>query len=93
MDEQGVRRFFGKTNAVVADAEPQFAGIALQFLDVALASLGETVESGKDAHGRIAINLADIGARWNGKDDFLHARTSQRLGSSADEPNSARISS
>jgi hypothetical protein len=36
MDEQSVRRFLSETNAIVADAKPQFAGVALQLPDIAL---------------------------------------------------------
>ena len=93
MDEQGVGRFFGKADAVIADAEPQLAGVALQLLDVALACLRKTVESGEDTHGSVPIDLANVDSRRGSKDDLLHAGSRQRLESSAEEPNSATISS
>jgi hypothetical protein len=93
VDVEGVRRFFREANAVVADAEPQLAGVALQLLDVALARLREAVESREDAHCRIAVDLADISACRKGKDNSLHAGFRQRLRSSPEWPNSARMSS
>src|SRR5471030_2016860 len=37
VDDEGVVGFFGEADAVVADAEPEFFGVALQLLDVSLA--------------------------------------------------------
>src|ERR1017187_7942871 len=51
------------------------------------------MQSREDAHCGIAINLADIGACWQSKDDLLHAVSRQRLRSSPEMPNSARMSS
>ena len=62
MDDEGVVGFFGEAEAVVADAEPQLFGVALQLLDVALASLGEAVQGGQNPHGVGAVDAADIGA-------------------------------
>ena len=93
MNEQGVRRFLGEANTVVADAKAQLGGVALQLLDIALAGFGEAVESSEDAHRHIAINLPNVGSRGSSKDDLLHARSRQRLESSAEEPNSERMSS
>jgi hypothetical protein len=50
MDAQGVVRFSGEADAVVADAEAQLAGLSLELLDVALASLGEVKERGEDVN-------------------------------------------
>ena len=46
MDAEGVVRFFRKTDAVVADAEAQLAGLSLELLDIALTGLGEAKECG-----------------------------------------------
>lgn len=85
--------FFGEADAVVADAESQLARVSLQLLDVAVARLGEAVETGEDAHGGVAVDAADIGACRYDKEDLLHSDSSQRLRSSAETPNSARMSS
>lgn len=93
VDEEGVLRFFGEADAVVADTQPQVTGVTLDLLDVAFAPLGEAMESGEDAHGGVAIDAAEIGARRNGKDDLLHIAFRQRLTSSLESPNSATMSS
>jgi hypothetical protein len=73
MNAEGVIRFFGEADAVVADTEAQLAGLSLELLDVALASLGEAKKCGKDAHGGVAIETTDVGAGALGPGDFLHA--------------------
>jgi hypothetical protein len=73
MDAEGVVGFFGKADAVVADAEAQLAGLSLELLDVALARVGEAQECGEDAHGGVAVETADVGAGALGPGDFLHA--------------------
>ena len=73
MDAQGVFRFFGEANAVVANAEAQLARLSLELFDVAFASLSETMERREDAHGSVAVETADIGSGALGPDDFLHA--------------------
>ena len=73
MNAEGVVGFFGKADAVVTDAKAQLAGLSLELLDVAFASLGEAMERGEDAHGRVAVETADIGAGAFGPGDFLHA--------------------
>jgi hypothetical protein len=73
MDAEGVVRFFRETDAVVADAEAQLAGLSLELLDIALTGLGEAKECGEDAHGGVAVEAADVGAGALGPDDFLHA--------------------
>jgi len=93
VNQEGVWRFFSEADAVVADAKPQFAGVALQPLDIAFARLRETVESRKDSHGGVAVDPAYIGACGDCKDDLLHAASSQRLGPSPERPNSATMSS
>jgi hypothetical protein len=62
VDDEGVVGFFGEADAVVADAEAKLFGVALELLDVALAGLGEAVESGENPHGVGAVDAADIGA-------------------------------
>jgi len=73
MDAQGVVRFCGEADAVVADAEAQLAGLSLEFFEVALARFGEAKERAEDAHGSIAIETADVGAGALGPDDILQA--------------------
>ena len=73
MDAEGVVRFFRETDAVVADAEAQLAGLSLELLDIALTGLGEAKECGEDVHGGVAVEAADVGAGALGPDDFLHA--------------------
>jgi hypothetical protein len=84
---------FGEANAIVANARAKVMGLGVQLLNVALASLREAVESRQDAHGRLAVDLADVGACRNGKDNFLHAGYRQCNGSSPERPNSASMSS
>jgi len=86
-------RFFCEVDAVIADAEAQLSGVAFELLDVTLAGLGEAMEGGEDAHGSLAVDAADVGARRWGKDDLLNASSSQRLRSLGERPNSRRISS
>ena len=73
VDDEGVLRLFGEADAVVADAEAEFFGVALQLLDVALAGLGEAVEGGENPHGVGAVDAADIGAGGGRPVDQLHA--------------------
>ena len=63
VNEDGSRRLFVEADAVVADAEAEFAGVALQLLDVAFAGAGEAIESGENAHGGLAVDAAHVG-RW-----------------------------
>jgi hypothetical protein len=72
VDAEGVVRLFGEADAVVTDAKAQFAGLSLELLDVALASLGEAKERGEDARGGVAAETAYVGAGALGPDDFLH---------------------
>ena len=53
MDVEVVVGFFGKAHAVVANAKAQLAGLPFEFLDVALASLGEAMKHGEDARGSL----------------------------------------
>ena len=74
MNAEGVIRFFGEADAVVADTEAQLAGLSLELLDVALASLGEAKKCGKDAPSKVVrIETTDVGAGALGPGDFLHA--------------------
>ena len=72
MYEKSFGRFFGESDAIIADAEPQFAGIALQLLDIAFAGLGKAVESRQDPHRSVAVDPPDIGSGRIGKDNLLH---------------------
>jgi hypothetical protein len=72
VDDEGVLRFFGEADAVVADAEAKLFGVALQLLDVAFSGLGEAVEGGENAHGGGAVDAADIGAGRGRPVDQLH---------------------
>jgi hypothetical protein len=73
VDAQGVVRFSREADGVVTDAKAQFAGLSMELLDVALASLGEAKERGGNAHSGVAVETADVGAGALGPDDFLHA--------------------
>ncbi len=61
VNEDGSGRLFVEADAVVADAKAEFAGVALQLLDVALASAGEAIESGENAHGSLAVEVGESG--------------------------------
>jgi hypothetical protein len=71
---EGAGRVLDEADAIVADAQAQIVGVALELLDVALAGAGEVVERGEDAHGGVAVDAAHIGARGWGEDDLFHAR-------------------
>ena len=73
VNDEGVVRLFGEADAVVSDAEPEFFGVALELLDIALAGLGEAVQGGKNPHGVGAVDAADIGAGRGRPVDQLHA--------------------
>lgn len=73
MDAQNVVQFFSETNAIVANAKAQLAGLSLELLGVALARLGETMEGEEDTHGGVAVETPDVGAGALGPGDFLHA--------------------
>ena len=73
MDAQDVIRLFREANAVVANAKSQLARLSLKLFDVALASLSEAMERGKDAHSGVAVQAANVGAGAFGPGDFLHA--------------------
>ncbi len=72
MDDEGVVGFFGEANAVVSDAKAKLFGVALEFLNIALASLGEAVEGGENPHGVGAVDATDIGAGRRRPVDLLH---------------------
>jgi len=72
MDAEGVVRFFREADAVVTDAEAQFARVSLELLDVALIGLSEAKESLEDAHSSKAVEAADIGAGALGPGDLFH---------------------
>ena len=76
VDDEGVLRLFGEADAVVADAEPEFFGVALELLDIAFAGLGEAVEGGENPHGRLAVDAAHVGAYRGCEDDLFHAGSS-----------------
>lgn len=93
VDEKSVRGFFRETDTVVSDAQAQFTRVPLHFSNIAVAGFGKAVESCEDAHGGVAIDAAHLSACRSGKEDFLHASSDQRLGSSEERPNSATMSS
>ena len=62
----------GEAYAIVADPQPQLAGLTFEFLYVALATLGETLDRSEDSHCRLSVDAADIGTRVLRPVDFLH---------------------
>ncbi len=68
---EGVR-FFGEADAIIPHAEAKFFRLSLEPLDVAAAGFGKAMECREDAHGRFAVQTADVGAGRFGEDDSLH---------------------
>jgi hypothetical protein len=73
MNAQGVAGFFGEADAIVANAEAQFAGLSLELSHITLAGLRKPVERGKDTHGGVSIQAANVSARVLGPSDLSHA--------------------
>jgi hypothetical protein len=73
VDAQCTIRFFGEANTIVADSKAQLTGVSLKLFDVPFSGLGESMKCGKDTHGRVAIEAADISPRTFGPGDFPHA--------------------
>ena len=73
VDAESVGMLFGEAHAVVADAQAHFAGLSLEFLQIAFAGLSEAVQRGGDAHSGLAIDTANVSLSGDGKDNFLHA--------------------
>ena len=73
MDAQSMVRLFGEANAVVAYAKAQLVGVSLELFDVSFSGFSESMKCCKYAHGRVAVEAADIGPRAFGPGDFLHA--------------------
>lgn len=73
VNAESVRILFGEADAVVADAQAQFAGLSLELLHIAFAGLSKAVQRGEDAHGSLAVDAAHVSLSGDGKDNFLHA--------------------
>lgn len=66
--------FSTKRTRIVTDAQAQIVGVALELLGIALASAGEMVQRGENAHGRVAVDAAHVGVRGWSEDDLFHAQ-------------------
>ena len=73
MDVQSPVRFFGKADAIIADAQPELVFLIFEFSDVAFAGCNESMKSGEDSHGSIAIKPADVEPRVLRPEDGSHA--------------------
>ena len=73
MNAQDGAGFVGETDAVVADAEAQLAGLSLELFHIAFAGLCKPMERGKDAHGGGPVQAANVGAGVHGPSDLPHA--------------------
>ena len=63
-----------KQYTVIADAQPeQSVEIAFEGLNVAMAGLGVTVETGEDAHCGLLIDGSQIDPGVRGEANFLHS--------------------
>jgi hypothetical protein len=75
MEVETVFRFFGKSQAVIAYAEPHFSRIALELLNVALAGFGKAMKSSENSHGIRSVHAANIGTCKRSEDNLLHANS------------------
>lgn len=63
MDVQRAAGFFREANAIVADPQAQFAFLIPELSDIALAGFSETMKSGEDSHGCVAVKPANVEPR------------------------------
>jgi hypothetical protein len=73
VDAEGVGVFFGKADAVIADAEALLSCLALEFFHAARTVFGQAVDRQKDVHGDVLRDGADVGLGFFGNDDPLQA--------------------
>ncbi len=72
MNVQGAAGFLRETDAVIADAEAQLTGFSLELFYISFAGLRKPAERGKDTHGSVSIQAANVSARVLGPGDLSH---------------------
>lgn len=79
--------------AMIAHPQTQFAGLSSELSDIALASLGKTMECGEDAHRSFTVESANIGTSILGPYNSSHVGPFRVFGPSGVKPNSPATSS
>jgi uncharacterized OsmC-like protein len=73
VNAENVGMFFGKTHAVVANAQAKFAGLSPELFHIAFTGCSKAVQRSQDAHCGLAIDAAHVSLSGDSKDNSPHA--------------------